>query len=85
MEDRQINNEEVFMKSLAEIDPELWRIKKKLLEYEINPALFPTIIEAFGQILQGSGWGKVEIEIRDYKAIKCRGIDERLVEVMIKD
>lgn len=74
-------NEALFLDSLAKIDPMLWRIKIKLAQLNINPEIIPPVIEAIYQIHAGSGWGKVEIEIRDHKAIKCRGIDDRLLEL----
>lgn len=84
MEDREIkelSNNELYLKTIATLDPELYLIKSKLATTGVNPAIIPAIIEALDQVNRGSGWGKVEVEIRDHKAIKCRGIDDRLLEL----
>ena len=79
--DMERENEDILMDSLAKLDPVLFRIRRTLIDNSINGELIPPIIEAMAQVDAGSGWGKVEIEIRDHKAVKCRGIDDRLLEL----
>jgi hypothetical protein len=74
-------NSEVFLDMLSRVDPTLWIIKTYLMEYGVNSALIPAVVEQLARVDQGSGWGKVIIEIREHKAIRCQGIDDRLLNL----
>lgn len=58
-------NDQLFLKNLATLDPALWRIKIKLLETEVNPDIMPAIIEAVSYIANTTKWGKVEVNIEN--------------------
>ena len=75
------SNDELYMRSLALLDPELWRIKTYLIHTRINPVIIPSIIEQLARVARGSGYGKVTIEIRERKAIKCEGLDSKLLNL----
>lgn len=78
-------NDEIFMDSLARLDPELWLIKSYLLRYRLNPAIIPTYIEQLARVDQGSGWGKIVTEIREHRAVFCEGTDSRRLDLEISD
>ena len=54
-----MDNSQAFMMALADIDPQLWRIKTKLLERRINSDFIPQIIEMISNVYQTSGQGTV--------------------------
>ena len=58
------HNEETFMKYLAIVDPELWRIKKALIDTQINPAYLPTIVRALSNMAHSGGYGEVKVHMR---------------------
>lgn len=64
-------NERLFMTSLASLDPELFRIRRALLDYQINPSIVPLFIRALSNVERGGGWGKVIVEVRDGVIEKC--------------
>lgn len=74
----------VLMKSLAALDPDLWLIRSYLDRYDVNPAILLTYIEHLGRINEGSGWGKINTDIRDHKVAFCEGTDSRLLDLEIK-
>jgi len=80
---KEQTNDELFMESLKSLDPNLWLIKTFLLKHKVNPLILPSVIEAVSRVDGGSGWGSVTVEIRDHRAIKCRGIDDKLLELEI--
>lgn len=57
-------NEEIFFRSLATIDPELYRIKMALLDTQVNPIAVPSIIRGISNITYGTGFGDVRIHIK---------------------
>lgn len=69
MEDRQmnINNDQIFLQMLAEMDPQLYRIKAKLLQRNINSDFIPAIIDQISNVYRSTGQGKVEIIINQGK------------------
>ncbi len=79
------SNEELFMKSLALIDPLLWRIKKYLVETHINPEIIPAVIEQLAMVGNGSGYGDVTIYVKDRKAIKVEGTDSKLLNLSLSE
>lgn len=75
-----LSNETLYMQSeQSEVVMDI--IKHSLITNNINPILLPPIIEALSKVNNGSGWGKVEVEIRNHQAWMCRGIDDRLLEI----
>ena len=64
-------NEKLFMTSLASLDPELFRIRRALIDFQINPTIIPHFISAKSNVERGGGWGKVIIEVRDGIVEKC--------------
>lgn len=64
-------NEKLFMTSLASLDPELFRIRRALVDFQINPAIIPLFVRALANVERGGGWGKVIVEIRDGVIEKC--------------
>lgn len=64
-------NEKLFMVSLASLDPELFRIRRALIDYQINPAIIPLFVRALSNVEKGGGWGKVIIEVRDGVIERC--------------
>lgn len=78
-------NNSIYLDALRQIDPVLFEIKQTLSELNINPSILPSVIKSLSQINTGSGWGKVEIEVRDKKVIKCRGVDEKLLEISLQN
>ena len=79
------SNSELFMRALATIDPELWRIKSYLLSTHINPVIIPAIIEQMARVDQGSGYGQVRIEIKEHRAVRCEGLDSKLLNLNLVD
>jgi hypothetical protein len=79
----QASNTTIFMYMLSKFDDDLHKIKDKLDQTSINPKVICSIIDALKQINDCSGWGKVEIEVREYKITKCKGITDKLLELNI--
>jgi len=79
----ELENNEFFMDNLAILDPELWRVKSHLLDTGVNPDVLPSIIRALSKIDGGSGWGRVIIEVREHRVIKCDGVESNLVDLEI--
>jgi hypothetical protein len=63
MENWEVNNNEAFLQMLLDLDPMLWRVKKKLLETGVNPDLLPYIIDMIANVHNTTGYGTVEIVI----------------------
>lgn len=63
MENRQEeidkNNQAQYWKVLAQLDPELYRIKLALEETKINPIIIPRFIRSLANLLYGTGHGRV--------------------------
>lgn len=78
-------NDELFMDSLAKLDPDLWLIKSYLVSNGINPAIIPPIIDQLARLEEGSGWGTVTLVIREHRVVKCQGMDDRLVNLAVGD
>lgn len=58
------HNEETFMKYLAVVDPELWRIKKALLDTKVNPSFVPTFIRSVSNMAHSGGYGEIRVHMR---------------------
>ena len=56
-------NQENYIKVLATLDPELWRIKQSLQVNEINPMVIPFVIEALSHVANITGHGSITIYI----------------------
>lgn len=58
-------NIDKYLKLVASLDPELYRIKIALEETKVNPIFIPEVIRAISNIAYGTGYGQVVIHIRD--------------------
>jgi len=83
--DLEDSNNQLFMQSLATLDPSLWRIKSYLLQYKINAEILPAIIEQLWRVDSGSGYGKVTIEIKEHRAVRCEGTDSKLLNLDLSE
>lgn len=81
-EDFEVNNDVLFMKSLATLDPDLALIKRKLIDCRVNPALIPVYIEQLSKIDE-HGWGKVVTEVREHRVVFCDGTVSRRLDLEI--
>jgi len=80
----ETHNNNMFMQHLLRADPDLWLIKEYLERYHINAALLPPILEAMDVVNKTTGWGRVVIEIRNNVVVRCRGENDRLLELELK-
>lgn len=74
------NNTAAYMVLLETLDPELHMIKTFLLRYGVNGSVLPFVIETMSRVNQGTGWGTVEIEMRNHQAIRVRGVFDNLIK-----
>lgn len=54
-------NEEKFLEMLKTADPELYQLKVALAISHLNPAILIPIIKTLGNLMLGSGHGKLEV------------------------
>lgn len=67
----QEENENLFMKSLASLDPELYIIRRSLIDTQVNPSVVPLLLRALSNVEKGGGWGKVIVEVRNGVVERC--------------
>lgn len=73
-------NIDKFYDVIRTLDPELYLIKVALQErQEIDPMLIPQFIRSLGNLMLGSGYGRVITFVQDKKATQIRS--EELVDV----
>ncbi len=54
-------NEEKFLTLLEQIDPELYKLKLALAISHVNPQILIPIVKTLGNLMLGSGHGKIEV------------------------
>lgn len=54
-------NEEKFLEMLKQADPELYQLKVALAISHLNPMILIPIIKTLGNLMLGSGHGKLEV------------------------
>jgi hypothetical protein len=57
-------NEEKFLEMLKQVDPELYQLKVALAIARLNPVILIPIIKTLGNLLLGSGHGKLEVHMQ---------------------
>jgi hypothetical protein len=62
--DNDKQNQEQFLELLKIADPELYMIKQTLTETRVNPVIVRQVLRSVGNLLIGSGYGKIEIFIQ---------------------
>ena len=55
------SNEEKFLEMLKVADPELYQLKVALAVSRVNPMILVPIIKTLGNLMLGSGHGKLEV------------------------
>ncbi len=55
------SNEEQFLEMLEQVDPELYQLKVALAIAHLNPMILIPIIKTLGNLMLGSGHGKLEV------------------------
>lgn len=55
------SNEEKFLEMLKQADPELYQLKVALAISHLNPMILIPIIKTLGNLMLGSGHGKLEV------------------------
>lgn len=66
-------NESNYMELLRKFDPELYIIKVALIESDLNPVIIPQIIRSIGNLIIGSGYGKVQILMKARVVTQVKG------------
>jgi len=72
-------NEEKFLNVLRKFDPELYMIRSALNETNLDPILIPHIIRQLGNLLIGTGYGKIQIFMQAKVVTQIKG--EESVEI----
>lgn len=73
-------NQEQFLELLRVADPELYLIKQALLETRINPLIIPQIVRVMGNLLLGTGFGKIEIYMQSRVIKNIVGQEKVMIE-----
>jgi len=73
-------NQEQFMELLKKMDPELAMIKQALIDTRVNPVIVNKMLRSIGNLLLGSGFGKIEIYIQDRKFKNIVGQEKVQIE-----
>lgn len=68
-----------YLEVLRKLDPELYLIKIALTESGVNPMLVPPYIRAVGNLIYGSGYGKIQVFMQARRITQIKG--EESVEV----
>lgn len=76
VEQKNLDN---YLEVVRSLDPELYLIKVALHETGINPMIIPKIIRSLGNLVYGTGYGKVQIHMQAKVITNIRG--EESVEV----
>ena len=83
----QVNHEH-FYTMLQEVDPELYMIKRALVESGINPMIVPYVLRPIQNLLIGTGYGVIEIVMFDKKlrkiVVKETSQVEKNIEIEMK-
>lgn len=78
------DNEQQFDRFLSDIEPQLWRVWKVVQLTGFNQELLIPVIRAIHNIAQGTGYGKVVIEVREGQVIFVRGEENTLVNLPVR-
>lgn len=76
-----MTNEEKFMQMLAQVDPELYRIKVALNTTGVNPIIIPRVIRSLANLAIGSGYGKVQVFMEKRTITAVKGEESDLLNV----
>lgn len=71
IEDLEAQNDKMFMESLSKLDPNLFRIKERLIYHRINPELILPIIDKIHHVNSDTGYGTITIRIKNHKMTSC--------------
>lgn len=73
-------NQEQFLELLRVVDPELYMIKQMLVETKVNPVIVRQVLRSVGNLLLGSGYGKIEIFMQDRRFKNVTGSEKVQIE-----
>lgn len=73
-------NQEQFLELLRVADPELYMIKQTLIETRVNPVIVRQVLRSIGNLLLGSGYGKIEIFIQNRVFKNVQGTEKVQIE-----
>lgn len=72
------------MNMLATMDPSLWRIKKTLIDRNINPDVIPPIIAELSAVLNNTRYGEVIIAMENGVIKIIKGVSYRKVDIDVE-
>lgn len=62
-----------YYEVVRKFDPELYLIKIALKESGVNPMILPKIIRSLGNIAFGTGYGKIQVFMRERVITQVKG------------
>ena len=75
----EAENQEKFIRVLKKLDPDLYIIKIALMETGLDPVIVPVIIRQIGNLVIGTGYGKILINMQAKVITQVTGEESVLV------
>lgn len=72
-----------YMQVLQRVDPALYAIRVALNETGLNPNVLPWIIRSISNLAIGTGYGKVQIFVEQYRISQIKGEESKQVNESI--